>query len=115
MTADTWTAVAIDNSGFVIDDELLRAWADAVSAGKTGWHVPCEPPDRIVIVKGSALPVPQSDNLDEEFFRMPSGYYSDDLCSIVENLDEIDEPARVVLYWERALAAAAGMNAAGAR
>lgn len=116
VTESIWTAVAVDDSGFVIDDELLRAWADAIKAGKSGWGVPCEPPQRIHIVKGSAVPQPQSEDPDEKFHRMPSSYYTDDEFLTVENLDELeDEPERVVLYWERAQAAAAGLNAADAR
>ena len=116
-TETTWVAAVVDDSGFVIDDELLRAWADAIKAGKSGWGVPCEPPQRIHIVKGSAVPMPQSDDPDEKYQRMPSSYYTDDEFLTIENLDELDEdePERVVLYWERAQAAAAGLNMAGVR
>lgn len=112
VQATDWLAVASDRDGFVLDDETLKAWAAAVDAGKRGWDIPCEPPQEITIVRGSARPVPQSSAPDEDIYRLPGSWLSGDQFVEIENLDEL-EPSEVLELWRRAQAAAAGMNAAG--
>lgn len=114
MSDEQWQAVAVDGDGFVLDDETLRAWAKAIEDGATGWAVPCEPPVGIEIVRGSAAPQPQSDSPDEKFYRLPGSWRSVDKFLELDDLDE-QEPRDVLLLWERAQAAAAGMNAASVR
>lgn len=113
-TESTWIAVASDADGFVISDDTLREWAEAVEAGKTGWFIPCEPPTSVSIVRGSAAPKPQSDDPDEKFFRLPGTYYGDDVFMELGDLDE-QEPSSVLLAWRRAQAAAKGLNAEAAK
>lgn len=107
----TWVAVVTDVSGFVLEDEMLRRWAEAVEAGAEGWAVPCEDPDEIVIVTGTARPVPQSDHPDEEILRRPGSYTTEDCFVSIDVSSE--DPDVILRLWERARSTAAAMNTAG--
>jgi hypothetical protein len=106
-----WMAVVTDADGFVLTDEDLRGWAEAIDAGRTGWGVPCESPTSVQVVTRSARPRPQSDTPGETVLRMPGSWMTYDKLFDIDFDDE--EPCAILRAWERAQACAAGLNAAG--
>lgn len=109
-TAPRWLAVAATVDGFVLTDEDVRGWCEAIEEGKSGWGVPCEDPDELLIVTGSAMPVPQSEAPDEDIMRLPGTWTTED--RFVEVDVSNDEPEELLRRWERIQATAAAMNAA---
>lgn len=89
-----WIAVASDADGFVLDEDTLTAWAEAVQAGKRGWAIPCEQPTEIAIVRGSARPVPQSSDPDEQHYRRPASWLSGDIFLARWSTSTSSTPAR---------------------
>lgn len=113
MSEQTWLAVVADEYGYVLDDETLRAWAEAIRAGRTGWAVPCEPPTQIVMVTGSRRPEKQSTMATGDVYKLPSSWVTDHQLFEIDVEDQ--EPAEILRAWERAQACAAGLNAANVR
>lgn len=111
QTPETWQAVVADRDGFVLDDEQVQAWCKAREEGKTGWQIPCEDPDVILIVTGTARPEPQTTDPDEKIYRLPGTWTTEDRFVAIDVAD--DEPNAILRQWERVRAAAAAMNAAG--
>lgn len=106
-----WHAVACDRDGFVLDDAMLRDWCKATEEGKTGWQIPCENPEEILLVTGTSRPQPQSDDPDETIYRMPGAWSTEDRLVEIDISD--DSPEAILRQWERVRATAAAMNAAG--
>lgn len=110
-TADRWHAVVVDIDGFVLTDELVRAWCAAIDAGARGWAVPCETPESLAIVTGTSAPVPQSAAPDEDIMRMPGSWTTEDRFLEIELAGE--ETSTILRLWDRVRSTAAAMNALG--
>lgn len=98
-----------DQDGFVMSQEHIELWANDISQAE---RMTAGPPTQLVIVTGTAAPVPQSDAPDEEFYRLPGHWYTSDRFLDIDL--EFDDPdVSLLTLWNRAQAAVAGMNAAG--
>ncbi len=111
MTYDPekWHAVVYDDNGFVFDRHI-DGWVSAKADGEDYFESDGEPAE-IVIVRGSAVPIPQSKDPKEIFFRGPGSWKS--LDRFFEEDVESHTEDQVATIWARAQATAEAMNTAG--
>lgn len=104
-TEPTWIAVISDSDGFVMTDEDIRAWCADQDAAE---YANDSTPEELAIVTGTAKP---DDGARSGAPRLPGSWTSEDRL-LEEDLSS-DEPDTILRKWERAVAVAAALNAAG--
>ena len=101
ITDQKYQAFVYDEDGFVLTREDLVSFTEDDDIES--------PPYELLIVKDSALPVPQSDDPEEEFFRGPGVYSSDDVIS--EWDVAWDSPEKLLRRYDEAVVLAEKMSA----
>lgn len=106
-----WHAVITDRDGFVMSEEDVQLWATDTEKAE---RLTSGPPVQLVIVTGSAAPIPQSNAPDEKFYRLPAYWTTADRFLDIDLVFDFGDPdVELLTLWNRAQAAVAGMNAAG--
>jgi hypothetical protein len=97
-----------NTDGFVMDDEEIALWATSPEEAEYRY---AGPPSTLSIVRGTALPKPQSPG--SEFYRLPGSWQAGDRFLEIDVDSEFHDVEDLAALWARTKAAAAGMNAAG--
>ena len=108
-----WHAVAYDEDGYVFNDHV-DGWLAVKLADEDGYYEESDGDiGEIAIVRGSAVPKPQSSDPDEEFFRSPGSHSVSDVLYSIDVAYGGYGYEDIPLVWSRAKAAAEALNAAG--
>ena len=104
-----WDAFILDRYGYVMSDEHIRGWVDTKSRDlDADYHFTDSEPDELVIVRGTARPVPEGEGSD--FMRQAGTYTVEDVL-LWEPVDVSGAgPQEVLTLWERAVAVAKAAN-----
>lgn len=109
-----WEVFLLDDGGYTErNDELalslLALWPHE---GKIWEQFGDCVPSEIVVSRGSAKPLPQSDAPDEQILRHPAGYLTED--QITFDLEDAGTTEHARLLWIAAQGAAEALNRASA-
>jgi hypothetical protein len=107
-----WHAVAYDDDGFVFNHHVTNYLAVKLEDENLDYQESDGELREISVVRGTAVPVPQSTLPEEEFYRGPGSYRTSDVIEIVEYADELPYE-EVSEQWVRAQAMATALNAGG--
>jgi hypothetical protein len=106
-----WSAFVLDRYGFVLSEDSnivtdLRAYVGRDADDESWDHDSA--PGQIVIARGSAYPRPQFPGSD--ILRSPGSHKVADQITLLDSIEESEDPDYVVNVWLAAIGAAAYLN-----
>lgn len=112
---EQWHAVAYDEDGYVFN-EHVDGWLAVKLVDENGYYDLSDGDlSEIAIVRGSAVPKPQSSDPNEYFYRAPGSHSVSDVLYSIDLAFGGFEYSDAPLIWSRAKAVADALNKAAVR